>query len=145
MDRTFMADSTKSGSAARAIAARKPSRSVWQKKFIEELANTSNVSAAARAAKVCTSTAYEARRSDAEFNRKWQVALCEGYDNLEMDLLHRLPTRFLRDVRRTYGKSLLARQELDGEMIEDLPGALWTRGLIEECREPVASSPPVRT
>jgi phage terminase large subunit-like protein len=50
-----------------------------------------------------------------------------------------LSARFLRDIRRTYGKSLLARQELDGELIEDLPGALWTRALIEECREPTAS------
>ena len=50
-----------------------------------------------------------------------------------------LPARFLREVRRTYGKSLIARQELDGELIEDLPGALWTRALIEECRETVAS------
>jgi len=85
-----MADKSSSGFAVRKAATRKPSRSVWQKKFIEELANTSNVSAAARAAGVCTSTAYETRRSDAEFNRNWQVALCEGYDNLEMDLLHRL-------------------------------------------------------
>ena len=37
-----------------------------------------------------------------------------------------LPTRFIRDIRRNYGKSLLGRQELDGELIEDLPGALWT-------------------
>ncbi len=56
-----------------------------------------------------------------------------------------LPARFLRDMRRAYGRSLLARQELDGELIADLPGALWTRGLIEECRETAAASPPVRT
>ena len=55
-----------------------------------------------------------------------------------------LPTRFIRAIRRTYGKSLLGRQELDGELIEDLPGALWTRALIEECREAAASSPPAR-
>lgn len=87
-----MADRPKSGKAALAIATRKPNRRVWQKIFIDELANSSNVSAAARAAGVVTSTAYEARRSDPEFNRNWQVALCEGYDNLEMDLLHRLRT-----------------------------------------------------
>lgn len=46
-----------------------------------------------------------------------------------------LPPRFVRTMRRTYGKSLLGRQELDGELIEDLPGALWTRALLEECRE----------
>ncbi len=53
-------------------------------------ANTSNVSAAARKAGISTATAYEARRHNAEFNRAWQRALCEGYDHLEMELLHRL-------------------------------------------------------
>jgi phage terminase large subunit-like protein len=46
-----------------------------------------------------------------------------------------LPDAFLREMRRAYGKSLLGRQELDGELIADTPGALWTRALIEECRE----------
>ncbi len=55
-----------------------------------------------------------------------------------------LPSRFIRDIRRTFGKSLLGRQELDGELIEDLPGALWTRGLIEQCREAAASAAPAR-
>jgi phage terminase large subunit-like protein len=55
-----------------------------------------------------------------------------------------LPDRFLREVRRVFGESLLARQELDGELIEDIPGALWTRDLLEECREPAASSAPRR-
>ena len=55
-----------------------------------------------------------------------------------------LPARFIRDIRRTFGKSLLGRQELDGELIADLPGALWTRAMLEECREAAASSPPAR-
>lgn len=55
-----------------------------------------------------------------------------------------LPPRFLRDVRRAYGKSLLGRQELDGELVADLSGALWTRALLEDCREAAATSPPVR-
>lgn len=55
-----------------------------------------------------------------------------------------LPARFIGSIRRTYGKSLLARQELQGELIEDLPGALWTRALIEECREAAASAAPSR-
>ena len=62
----------------------------WSKLFLAELAAQSNVTAAARKAGVPTSTAYDARRSNAEFNRAWQRALCEGYDNLEMELLHRL-------------------------------------------------------
>ncbi|MGJ0239312.1 DNA-packaging protein [Novosphingobium fluoreni] len=48
---------------------------------------------------------------------------------------HNLPLRFVRDVRRSFGRSLLGRQELDGEMVEDLPGALWTRAMLEDCRE----------
>lgn len=46
-----------------------------------------------------------------------------------------LPARFLRDIRRQFGKSVLGRQELDGELLEDIEGALWTRALIEQCRE----------
>lgn len=56
-----------------------------------------------------------------------------------------LPARFVRAMRRTFGKSVLGRQELDGELIADLPGALWTRGMIEACREASASSEPART
>jgi phage terminase large subunit-like protein len=55
-----------------------------------------------------------------------------------------LPPRFLRDMRRTFGRSLLARQELDGEMISERPGALWSRALLEECREPAASAAATR-
>lgn len=49
-----------------------------------------------------------------------------------------LPTRFLSDMRRSFGTSLLARQELDGELIADIEGALWTRGLLETCRTDTA-------
>ncbi|HKX77628.1 MAG TPA: terminase family protein [Novosphingobium sp.] len=59
------------------------------------------------------------------------VAVTRGrtYDNVA-----HLPPGFVGAVRREYGRSLLGRQELEGELIEDLPGALWTRGLIEQCR-----------
>ena len=40
---------------------------------------------------------------------------------------------------------MLARQELDGEMIADREGALWSRALLEDCREAFATSPAVRT
>jgi len=55
-----------------------------------------------------------------------------------------LPSAFIRMIKRDYGDSLLARQELDGELIEDLPGALWTRGLLEECRENAVSAKAAR-
>lgn len=85
-----MADPKSSGPRTRPGAARKPSFAIWSKAFLAHLAATSNVSASARAAGVSTFIAYDARRTDPEFNRKWQMALCEGYDHLEMDLLHRL-------------------------------------------------------
>src|SRR5690606_19280313 len=34
-----------------------------------------------------------------------------------------------------FGQSLLARQEIDGELIEDIEGALWSRELLERRRE----------
>jgi phage terminase large subunit-like protein len=53
-----------------------------------------------------------------------------------------LPEAFLAAMAADYGCTRLGRQELDGELIEDLPGALWTRDLIERCR--VAALPAVR-
>lgn len=55
-----------------------------------------------------------------------------------------LPPGFLRSVRAQFGRSLLARQELDGELIEEIEGALWSRALIERCREDAASAPAQR-
>jgi phage terminase large subunit-like protein len=45
---------------------------------------------------------------------------------------------FLADVERRYGGTNLARQELEGELIDDDPHALWKRALIERCRVRVA-------
>lgn len=84
-----MAKSPKTGSRAQTGAPRFPE---WSKLFLAELAATSNVTASAKKAGISTGTAYEARRARPEFNRAWQQALCEGYDHLEMELLHRLRT-----------------------------------------------------
>ena len=50
-----------------------------------------------------------------------------------------LPPRFIAAVRREYGRSALGRQELDGELITDIEGALWTRALLEACRHAAVS------
>lgn len=50
------------------------------------------------------------------------------------DNRHNLPSSFLAHVEASYGGTRLGRQELDGELIEDVEGALWTRALIEQCR-----------
>ena len=62
----------------------------WRIAFFETLAETSNVSQACHVAGVTPGTVYEQRRKDSGFARKWMDALCEGFDLLEMDLLHRL-------------------------------------------------------
>ncbi|SBV33955.1 conserved protein of unknown function [uncultured Sphingopyxis sp.] len=41
---------------------------------------------------------------------------------------------WLAAMRGIYGGTRLGRQELDGEMLEDIEGALWTRALVERCR-----------
>ncbi|MFA7587716.1 MAG: hypothetical protein WCY11_16220 [Novosphingobium sp.] len=85
-----MADPVQSGRRKRIAAVRQPSLPKWSKTFLSELAATSNVSAAARKAGIASSTAYDTRRANPEFNRHWQQALCEGYDHMELELLHRL-------------------------------------------------------
>jgi phage terminase large subunit-like protein len=50
-----------------------------------------------------------------------------------------LPDDFVAAATDLYGGTRLGRQELDGELIEEVEGALWTRALIEKCR---ANAPP---
>lgn len=49
------------------------------------------------------------------------------------DNLH-LPGNFVEAMLLSYEGTRLGRQELDGEMLEDIEGALWTRRLVERCR-----------
>jgi phage terminase large subunit-like protein len=45
-----------------------------------------------------------------------------------------LPAAFLDDIAAQFAGTTLARQELYGELVEDVAGALWTRRLIEAAR-----------
>ncbi|MDO9370738.1 MAG: terminase family protein [Sphingopyxis sp.] len=45
-----------------------------------------------------------------------------------------LPGSFVAAMLESYGGTRLGRQELDGELLEDVEGALWTRALVERCR-----------
>ena len=51
------------------------------------------------------------------------------------NFLH-LPQAFLDAVTDAYGDTRLGRQEIGGELIEDIEGSLWPRGLIEDFRVP---------
>lgn len=53
-----------------------------------------------------------------------------------------LPDSFVNSMHDVYGKARLGRQELLGEFLEDAEDALWTRGLIERCRQ--RSAPEMR-
>ncbi|KLE34471.1 DNA-packaging protein [Aurantiacibacter luteus] len=63
-----------------------------------------------------------------------EVALVRGstFDNAD-----NLPHRFVRDIRMRYGHTAIGRQELSGELLTDVEGALWSRTLLERCREEV--------
>ena len=52
-----------------------------------------------------------------------------------------LSKQFLDVIKATYAGTLLGRQELDGELIEDANGSLWPRKLIERCRVAPALMP----
>jgi len=51
------------------------------------------------------------------------------YDNAD-----NLAAPFLRQIEDRYGGTRLGRQELDGEILDDIPGALWTRASIDDAR-----------
>jgi phage terminase large subunit-like protein len=52
-----------------------------------------------------------------------------------------LATAAVEALARRYGGTRLGRQELEGEWVEDVEGALWPRALIQEAR---AEGPPAR-
>src|SRR5439155_19941262 len=61
------------------------------------------------------------------------------YDNRKY-----LAPAFFGQIVRKYEGTRLGRQELEAEILEDLPGALWSRGVIEACRCSQASADLVR-
>ena len=48
-----------------------------------------------------------------------------------------LAASFLEEVRARYAGTRIGRQELDGVLLEDVEGALWTTAMIEAARAPV--------
>lgn len=54
------------------------------------------------------------------------------------DNLANLHPAAVADLERRFAGTRLGRQELEGEFLEDVPGALWTRGMFEEHRVDVA-------
>ena len=83
--------------------------------FLEELRNTANVAASARAAEMPEHSPYAERRKNAEFRAGWEEALDEGFMKLEMLLLE----------RATYGDAVPPEGEAKvGERQRAIPTAL---------------------
>ena len=53
-----------------------------------------------------------------------------------------LPPRFIRTIAERYEGTRLGRQELYGEICDDVPGALWTRDTLDACKLPKRSELP---
>jgi phage terminase large subunit-like protein len=62
-------------------------------------------------------------------DEKWTVTTTgRTGDNINLD------ERFVEVMVATYGGTRIGRQELDGELIEEIEGSLWPRELMERCR-----------
>jgi phage terminase large subunit-like protein len=68
---------------------------------------------------------------DRERKKGGLVAVTRGrtYDNAA-----NLPPAFFQNIVRKFEGTRLGRQELDAEVLDDVPGALWTRKLIDDAR-----------
>jgi phage terminase large subunit-like protein len=55
-----------------------------------------------------------------------------------------LPDAFVAWMQETYGGTRLGRQELDGELIAEVEGALFTREVLEKSRAPALTLPSLR-
>lgn len=54
-----------------------------------------------------------------------------------LDNADNLASNFMTQIQDRYGGTRLGRQELEGELLEDIPGALWTRECIEDNKRPL--------
>ena len=72
-------------------------------RFFATLAETCNIVVAAEAAGVRPQRAYDRRKSDAEFRRRWGEALSVGYARLELMLLERALNGTEKVTRDKYG------------------------------------------
>ncbi len=54
-----------------------------------------------------------------------------------LDNASNLAAKFLKRITDRYGGTRLGRQELEAEILDDVPGALWTRAMIDAAVKPV--------
>ena len=84
-----------------------PKKPRWRGAFLAALAQTGNVTAAARAAHVDRTTAYDLRAADPEFAALWRAALDEAADLLEQEARRRAHDGLVRYKFDRKGQPLL--------------------------------------
>lgn len=52
-----------------------------------------------------------------------------------------LPASFIETILERYDGTSIGRQELYGELLSDVEGAIWSRGIIDSCRIPLRDLP----
>ncbi|AOL93130.1 hypothetical protein [Porphyrobacter sp. LM 6] len=72
----------------------------WRVRFLDCLAESSNVAKSARHANISVSRAYKLRRADPEFAGQWLAALAEGYLHLEMEVARNRRPEAAHDRKR---------------------------------------------
>jgi len=92
-------------------------KSGWQEIFLEKLAKLSNVSAAARAAKITREYAYQYRYENEDFAKAWQDALSEATENAEGELYRRAVHGTLEPVYQSGEKAGSIRRYSDTLLI----------------------------
>ena len=61
-----------------------------------------------------------------------EVKISRGSTN---DNAEHLASRFIEAIASEFGGTQLARQEIEGQLLEDIEGALWSRSLLEQVRD----------
>lgn len=72
------------------------------------------------------------QRLVAQHRTTGEVAISRGTTG---DNAMNLPERFIAAITGEFEGTRLARQEIEGELLEDIEGALWTRAMLEQARE----------
>ena len=100
-------------------------------RFVEVLADSCNVSLAARAIGRAVSNVYKQRSKDAAFRHAWDQALAMGYSRLEMMMLERALHGVEKTVTLRNGESRIMREYNDRVALALLRQHRDSVGLIE--------------
>lgn len=125
-----------------------PGNRHWRTYFLAYLVETSNVTAAAKAAGIVPSRAYRTRQEDSQFAAQWRVALAQGYENLEMELLAHLrkpDPQCKMDVANairllTLHRQTVARQRAQDDDVSEQEVLESINAMIEQMRHRAAAN-----